>query len=71
MLNETSSWSLWPIHDGKPLPSDHTEFTFEDLAAPVHDLVVAEVFHPRVFAYRPGTRTAAPRSCSLAAATPN
>ena len=53
MLNESFSWSLWPVHDGKPLPSDHTEFAFENLAAPVHDLVVSEVFHPRVFAYVP------------------
>jgi len=53
MLNESSSWPLWPVHGGKPLPSDHTEFAFEDLAAPVHDLVVSEVFHPRVFAYAP------------------
>lgn len=53
MLNETSSWPLWPVHDGKPLPSDHTEFAFEDLAAPVHDRVISDVFHPRVFAYAP------------------
>ena len=53
ILNESSSWPLWPVHDGKPLPSDHTEFTFEDPASPVHDRVVADVFHPRVFAYMP------------------
>ena len=53
MLNESSSWPLWPVHDGKPLPSDHTEFAFEDLAAPVHDRVISDVFHPRVFAYAP------------------
>jgi acetyl esterase/lipase len=53
MLNETSSWPLWPVHGGKPLPSDHTEFAFEDLATPVHDRVISEVFHPRVFAYAP------------------
>jgi acetyl esterase/lipase len=53
MLNESSSWPLRPVHDGKPLPSDHTEFAFEDLAAPVHDRVISDVFHPRVFAYVP------------------
>ena len=52
-FNESSSWPVWPVHGGKPLPSDHTEFAFEDLAAPVHDCVVSEVFHPRVFAYVP------------------
>ena len=55
MLNESSSWPLRPIHDGKPLPSDHVEFVFEDLAAPVHDRVISDVFHPRVFAYAPKT----------------
>jgi len=55
MLNESSSWPLWPIHDGKLLPSDHVEFVFEDLAAPVHDRVIGDVFHPRVFAYVPKT----------------
>ena len=53
MLGESSSWPLRPIHDGKPLPSDHVEFVFEDPAAPVHDRVVSDVFHPRVFAYTP------------------
>ena len=53
MLNESSSWPLWPVHDGKPLPSDHAEFAVEDPAAPLHDHVVSDVFHPRVFAYRP------------------
>lgn len=53
MLNESSSWPLWPVHDGKPLPSDHVEFVFEDLAAPIHDRVISDVFHPRVFAYAP------------------
>ena len=53
MLNESSSWPLWTVHGGKPLPSDHSEFAFEDPSAPVHDLVVSEVFHPRVFAYAP------------------
>ena len=53
MLNESSSWPLRVIHGGKPLPSDHAEFVFEDPAAPVHDRVVADVFHPRVFAYAP------------------
>ena len=53
MFNESSSWSLWPVHDGKPLPSDHTEFAIEDPAAPLHDRVVSDVFHPRVFAYVP------------------
>ena len=52
-FNQSSSWPLWPVHGGKPLPSDHTEFAFEDLAAPIHDRVVSEVFHPRVFAYVP------------------
>ena len=55
MLNESFSWPLRPIHDGKPLPSDHVEFVFEDLAAPVHDRVISDVFHPRVFAYSPNT----------------
>jgi acetyl esterase/lipase len=55
MLNESSSWPLRPIHDGQPLPSDHVEFVFEDLAAPVHDRVISDVFHPRVFAYAPKT----------------
>jgi acetyl esterase/lipase len=55
MLNESSSWPLLPIHDGKPLPSDHAEFAFEDLSAPVHERVIADVFHPRVFAYAPKT----------------
>ena len=53
VLNESFSWPLWPVHDGKPLPSDHTEFVFEDPTAPVHDRVVSEVFHPRLFAYLP------------------
>ena len=53
MLTENLSWPLRPIHDGKPLPSDHVEFVFEDMAAPVHDRVVSDVFHPRVFAYPP------------------
>jgi acetyl esterase/lipase len=53
MLNESTSWSLRAIHDGKPLPSDHVEFVFEDPAAPVHDRVISDVFHPRVFAYAP------------------
>src|SRR5690349_9467275 len=53
MLNEASSWPLRSVHDGKPLPSDHVEFVFEEPAAPVHDLVVSDVFHPRVFAYAP------------------
>ena len=44
MSNESSSWPLWPVHGGKPLPSDHTELAFEDLAAPVHDRVVSDVF---------------------------
>ena len=55
MLNESSSWPLWPIHGGKPLPSDHAEFAFEDPSAPVHDRVISDVFHPRVFAYVPKT----------------
>jgi acetyl esterase/lipase len=55
MLNESSSWPLRPVHDGKPLPSDHVEFAFEDLAAPVHDRVISDVFHPRLFAYTPKT----------------
>jgi len=55
MLNESSSWPLRPIHDGKPLPSDHVEFVFEDLTSPVHDRVISDVFHPRVFAYAPKT----------------
>lgn len=53
ILDESFSWPLWPIHDGRPLPSEHSEFTFQDSAAPVHDRVVADVFHPRVFAYTP------------------
>ena len=53
MFNESSSWSLWPVHDGKPLPSDHTELAIEDPAAPVHDRVISDVFHPRVFVYAP------------------
>ncbi|MEO8018120.1 MAG: hypothetical protein ABI769_09925, partial [Pseudomonadota bacterium] len=52
-LNESSSWPLWPIHDGQPLPSDPVEFVFEDPSAPVHDRVISDVFHPRVFAYVP------------------
>ena len=52
-LGESSSWPLWPIHDGKPLPSDHAEFAFEDPAAPAHDRIITDVFHPRVFAYAP------------------
>ena len=52
-LDASSSWPLWSVHDGKPLPSDHAEFSFEDPAAPIHDLVIADVFHPRVFAYAP------------------
>jgi acetyl esterase/lipase len=55
MLNESSSWPLRPIHDGKPLPSDHVDFAFEDLAAPVQERVINDVFHPRVFAYAPKT----------------
>jgi len=55
MLNETDSWPLRPIHVGKPLPSDHVEFVFEDSAAPVYDRVISDVFHPRVFAYAPKT----------------
>lgn len=55
VLNESFSWPLWPVHEGQPLPSDHTEFVFEDPAAPVHDRVLSEVFHPRVFAYVPET----------------
>jgi acetyl esterase/lipase len=55
MLNESFSWPLRPIHDGKPLPSDHVEFAFEDLTAPLHDRVISDVFHPRVFAYAPRT----------------
>jgi len=54
-LGEFLSWPLRPVHDGKPLPSDHTEFAFEDLTAPVHDRVISEVFHPRIFAYAPKT----------------
>jgi acetyl esterase/lipase len=53
MLNESSSWPLRSIHDGKPLPSDHVEFVFEAPAAPVHDRVISEVFHPRIFSYAP------------------
>jgi len=53
MLNESSSWSLRPVHGGLPQASDHVEFAFEDPAAPVHDLVIGDVFHPRVFAYAP------------------
>jgi len=53
MLNESSSWPLWPIHGGKPLPSDHVEFVVEDPSAPLHDRVISDVFHPRVFAYAP------------------
>ena len=49
-FNQSSSWPLWLVHGGKPLPSDHTEFAFEDLAVPIHDRVVSDVFHPRVFA---------------------
>ena len=30
ILGESSSWPLWPIHDGKPLPSDHSDFVFDD-----------------------------------------
>ena len=71
MFNESSSWSLWPVHDGKPLPSDHTELAIEDPAAPVHDRVISDVFHPRVFAYAPKSPTAAPHSYSPAVATPN
>jgi acetyl esterase/lipase len=52
-LDESSSWPLWPIHDGKPLPSDHVEFTFEEATAPIHDRIISNVFHPRVFAYAP------------------
>ena len=52
-FNQSSSWPLWLVHGGKPLPSDHTEFAFEDLAAPIHDRVVSDVFHPRVFANVP------------------
>ena len=55
LLGETSSWPLWPIHGGKPLPSDHSEFVFEDPIAPIHDRVIGDVFHPRVFAYAPKT----------------
>jgi acetyl esterase/lipase len=55
ILGETSSWPLLPIHGGKPLPSDHTEFVFEDPIASIHDHVISEVFHPRVFAYAPKT----------------
>ena len=55
ILGESSSWPLWPIHDGKPLPSDHSEFVFDDPIAPVHDRVIGDVFHPRVFAYAPKT----------------
>jgi len=55
MLTENSSWPLRTIHDAMPLPSDHVEFVFEDPAAPAHDLVVSDVFHPRVFAYVPKT----------------
>lgn len=55
MLNESASWPLRAIHDGKPLPSDHVEFVFEDPAAPVHDCVISDVFHPRIFAYTPKT----------------
>lgn len=55
MLTETLSWPLRSVHDGKPLPSDHVEFVFEDPAAPVHDRVISDVFHPRVFAYVPKT----------------
>jgi acetyl esterase/lipase len=53
VLDESFSWPLWPLHDGKPLPTDHTEFVFEDPDAPVHNRVVSEVFHPRLFAYVP------------------
>ena len=53
MLNESSSWPLRSVHDGKLLPSDHVEFVFEEPTAPVHDLVVSDVFHPHVFAYAP------------------
>ena len=55
MLNESSSWPLRVIHEGRPLPSDHVEFVFEDSAVPVHELVIGDVFHPRVFAYAPTT----------------
>lgn len=54
-LGESSSWPLRFLHDGKPLPSDHAEFVFEDPAAPLHDRVISDVFHPRVFAYPPKT----------------
>ena len=53
MLTETLSWPLRSVHDGKSLPSDHVEFVFEDPAAPVHDRVISDVFHPRVLAYVP------------------
>jgi acetyl esterase/lipase len=52
-LDETFSWPLWPEHPGKPLPSDHTEFVFQDPTAPVHNRDVIDVFHPRLFAYVP------------------
>jgi acetyl esterase/lipase len=55
VLGESSSWPLYAVHGGKPLPSDHVDFTFEDPSAPVHDRVISEVFHPRVFAYLPKT----------------
>ena len=55
MLNESASWPLRPVHDGKPLPSDHVEFVFDDPATSVHDRVIADVFHPRIFAYVPKT----------------
>jgi acetyl esterase/lipase len=55
VLNESDSWPLWPVHDGKPLPSDHTELVFEDATAPVHERVISEVFHTRVFTYLPET----------------
>ena len=53
ILGENASWPLRPIHDGKPLPSDHVEYVFEDPASPVHDRVIRDVFHPRVFSYAP------------------
>ena len=45
ILNESFSWPLWP--------GDNADISFEDAAAPTRDLVISDVFHPRVFAYNP------------------
>jgi acetyl esterase/lipase len=55
ILGESSSWPLWPVHNGEPSSSDHTDSAFEEISAPVRDRVIAEVVRPRVFAYVPNS----------------